>query len=41
MSEGYYVGGYDSGDPVMVPVVDVVEIGTGGGSIAWLDESAR
>lgn len=38
MSEGYYVGGYDSGDPVMVPVVDVVEIGTGGGSIAWLDE---
>jgi N-methylhydantoinase A len=38
MSEGYYVGGYDSGYPVMVPVVDVVEIGTGGGSIAWLDE---
>lgn len=38
MSEGYYVGGYDSGDPVMVPVVDVVEIGTGGGSIAWRDE---
>jgi N-methylhydantoinase A len=38
MAEGYYVGGYESGDPVMIPVVDVVEVGTGGGSIAWLDE---
>ncbi|MGE0630477.1 MAG: hydantoinase/oxoprolinase family protein [Hyphomicrobiaceae bacterium] len=37
MAEGYYVNGYDSGDPVMIPVVDVVEVGTGGGSIAWLD----
>ncbi|MCC6889587.1 MAG: hydantoinase/oxoprolinase family protein [Hyphomicrobiales bacterium] len=39
MAEGYYVGGYDSGDPVMIPVVDVVEVGTGGGSIAWIDEA--
>ena len=38
MSEGYYVGGYASGDPVMSPVVDIVEIGAGGGSIAWIDE---
>ena len=38
MSEGYYVGGYASGHPVMVPVVDVVEIGAGGGSIAWIDD---
>jgi N-methylhydantoinase A len=38
MAEGYYVGGYASGDPVMLPVVDVVEIGAGGGSIAWIDE---
>ncbi len=38
MSEGYHVGGYASGDPVMLPVVDVVEIGAGGGSIAWIDE---
>jgi N-methylhydantoinase A len=38
MSEGYYVGGYASGHPVMVPVVDVVEVGAGGGSIAWIDE---
>ena len=38
MSEGYYVGGYANGHPVMMPVVDVVEVGAGGGSIAWIDE---
>ena len=38
MADGYYVNGYDSGDPVMIPVVDVVEVGTGGGSIGWIDE---
>jgi N-methylhydantoinase A len=38
MSAGYYVGGYAHGDPVMLPVVDVVEVGAGGGSIAWIDE---
>jgi N-methylhydantoinase A len=38
MAEGYYVGGYESGDPVMIPVVDVIEVGTGGGSIAWIDD---
>ncbi|MCZ4495134.1 MAG: hypothetical protein JWP53_4065 [Conexibacter sp.] len=27
------------GYPVKVPVVDIVEIGAGGGSIAWLDEA--
>ncbi|MGI9659456.1 MAG: hydantoinase/oxoprolinase family protein, partial [Gaiellaceae bacterium] len=27
-----------AGYPVMVPVVDIVEIGAGGGSIAWVDE---
>lgn len=27
-----------AGYPVMVPVVDIVEIGAGGGSIAWIDE---
>ena len=30
-----------SGYPVMVPVVDLVEIGNGGGSIAWVDEFKR
>ena len=37
-AEGYYVGGYASGDPVTLPVIDVVEVGAGGGSIAWIDE---
>jgi N-methylhydantoinase A len=27
-----------AGYPIMVPVVDLVEIGSGGGSIAWVDE---
>jgi N-methylhydantoinase A len=30
-----------AGYPVMVPVVDLVEIGNGGGSIAWVDEFSR
>lgn len=30
-----------SGYPLMVPVVDIVEIGNGGGSIAWLDDDAK
>src|SRR4029077_2473370 len=38
LSPGYYVGGYASGHPVMVPVIDLVEVGAGGGSIAWIDE---
>ena len=38
MAPGYYVGGYASGHPVMVPVIDLVEVGAGGGSIAWIDD---
>jgi N-methylhydantoinase A len=30
-----------AGYPVMVPVVDLVEIGQGGGSIAWVDDFGR
>ena len=30
-----------SGYPVMVPVVDLVEIGNGGGSIAWVDDYGK
>jgi N-methylhydantoinase A len=30
-----------SGYPVMVPVVDAVEIGNGGGSIAWVDDFGK
>ncbi|HLH24538.1 MAG TPA: hydantoinase/oxoprolinase family protein [Chloroflexota bacterium] len=33
----YYIGGYATGHPMMLPVVDIVEVGAGGGSIAWLD----
>jgi len=38
VADGYYVGGYAEGHPVLSPVVDVVEVGTGGGSIAWIDD---
>jgi len=36
----YFIGRnqFYSGYPVKVPVVDIVEIGAGGGSIAWADE---
>jgi len=37
ISNHYYIGGYNTGHPVMLPVVDIVEVGSGGGSIAWLD----
>jgi N-methylhydantoinase A len=30
--------GKSAGYPIMVPVVDLVEIGNGGGSIAWVDQ---
>lgn len=33
----YYVGGYDHGFPLRTPVVDIVEVGAGGGSIAHID----
>ena len=34
----YYVGGFEHGYPLQTSVVDVVEVGAGGGSIAWIDE---
>ena len=37
----YYVGGYDYGFPVRTPVLDIVEVGTGGGSIAEVDAHGR
>ena len=33
--EDYYIGGYSHGQPMQLPVVDIVEVGAGGGSIAW------
>jgi len=35
--EEYYIGGYASGQPMQLPVVDIIEIGAGGGSLAWCD----
>jgi N-methylhydantoinase A len=37
----YYVGGYEHGFPLRTPVLDIVEVGTGGGSIACLDGLGR
>lgn len=37
----YYVGGYGKGIPIKAPVVDIVEVGAGGGSIAWIDAQNR
>jgi N-methylhydantoinase A len=34
----YYVGGYVKGVPIKSPVIEITEVGSGGGSIAWLDE---
>jgi N-methylhydantoinase A len=37
----YFVGGYDYGFPVQASVLNIEEVGAGGGSIAWLDEQGR
>jgi N-methylhydantoinase A len=37
MSHGYHIGGYAAGHPMLLPVVDTVEVGSGGGSIARVD----
>ena len=37
----YFVNGYERGCPVRTSVVDIVEVGAGGGSLAWLDENQR
>lgn len=37
IEEGYVIGGQASGQPMQLPVVDIVEVGAGGGSIAWID----
>jgi N-methylhydantoinase A len=35
---GYVIGGPATGQPMQLPVVDIVEVGAGGGSIAWVDK---
>ncbi|MBB6309902.1 hydantoinase/oxoprolinase family protein [Xanthobacter tagetidis] len=37
----YWVGGYERGFPIRTPVLDIVEVGAGGGSIAWIDDNSR
>jgi len=34
----YHVGGYTRGWPVLIPVVDISEVGVAGNSIVWIDE---
>jgi N-methylhydantoinase A len=38
LSPDYFIGGYNEGLAIRIPVLDIVEVGTGGGSIGWLDE---
>lgn len=35
----YRIGGYARGHPIKVPVIDLIEVGAGGGSIAWIDSA--
>ncbi len=37
----YYIGGEQYGFPIRGSILDIVEVGTGGGSIAWVDEHGR
>ncbi|NES15196.1 MULTISPECIES: hydantoinase/oxoprolinase family protein [Micromonospora] len=39
VASDYFLGGYRTGLPIRIPCLDIVEIGTGGGSVAWLDEA--
>ena len=41
MAHGYHIGGYATGHPMTLPVVDTVEVGAGGGSIARVDGRRR
>jgi N-methylhydantoinase A len=38
IEEGYVIGDAFTGQPMQLPVVDIVEVGAGGGSIAWVDD---
>jgi N-methylhydantoinase A len=39
IEEGYVIGDPFTGQPMQLPVVDIVEVGAGGGSIAWIDDN--
>ncbi|MHB2263749.1 hydantoinase/oxoprolinase family protein [Aliihoeflea sp. PC F10.4] len=36
---GYVIGEEADGQPMQLPVVNIVEVGAGGGSIAWVDDA--
>ena len=38
IEEGYVIGDEFTGQPMQLPVVDIVEVGAGGGSLAWCDD---
>src|ERR1043166_7671315 len=38
LSPDYFIGVYNEGRAIRIPILDIVEVGTGGGSLAWLDE---
>jgi len=38
VSPDYFVGGYNEGLAIRIPVLDIKEVGTGGGSVAWIDD---
>lgn len=39
IANGYVIGDHSTGQPMQLPVVDIVEVGAGGGSIAWIDQT--
>jgi N-methylhydantoinase A len=39
LASDYFLGGYETGLPIRIPCLDIVEVGTGGGSVAWLDDA--
>ncbi|ABE36927.1 hydantoinase/oxoprolinase family protein [Paraburkholderia xenovorans LB400] len=41
MRSPYYVGGPELGFPIRGSVIDILEVGAGGGSIAWIDDVGR
>ena len=38
LSPDYFVGGYNEGLAIRIPVLDIKEVGTGGGSIAYIGD---
>ncbi|CAP41444.1 N-methylhydantoinase A [Bordetella petrii] len=41
VSSTFWIGGYERGMPIRSSIIDIVEVGAGGGSIAFVDELGR